>query len=379
MIIGKKRGVLKSNDMLREQAKTLFVLILFLNLLSLSKIFSTKKRVRFDHKCKFIVDKKEVECNDQALLSKLENLAEIWHKRFHLRDTGYIKRLVNNSMVDGCNFEISQIEGKLVVSKSCELRKQARHLFIIQEPVGVLPSLICQQAQQGEYDGLRHLAVVYLMRYSNLILEKFKELEALVYTNFLVQNSKLRSGIIEELDSLKENSICSFKVKDRESVLMIQAKFLKMYAEASVKLPIDESGERMIGLKRTVRSWKERSNEVVRKMDFDRLHGNTSVHVSEDQSLCIALKSYGRGALCRFGIQLNHNWMKIDIPPKKKQYQTVCYFSRFQNCATERHWSGLQQVLRYLRGTTKLFVLNDALDDNCVCQQVGMVIKATET
>lgn len=131
MIIGKKRGVLKSNAILREQVKTLFVLILFLNLLSLSKIFSTKKRVRFDHKCKFIVDKKEVECNDQALLSKLENLAEIWHKRFHLRDTGYIKRLVNNSMVDGCNFEISQIEGKLVVSKSCELRKQARHLFII--------------------------------------------------------------------------------------------------------------------------------------------------------------------------------------------------------------------------------------------------------
>lgn len=234
----------------------------------------------------------------------------------------------------------------------------------------------------------------------------------------------------------------------------------KLNEEVYMKLPTDESGERVFcrlnrsiyGLKQASRSWNQRFDEVVKKLSFNRLRSDTCVYVSNDVALYIVLyvddiliagmdsvrieeikqelsqrfrmkdlgevktflgleierdfsskqmkisqKNYVQKILCRFGMENcnsistpmgpNENWMKNDDPPTEQPYKAllgclqylalisrpdissaVSILSRFQSCATERHWSGLKRVLRYLRGTTELYMLFDAHEDNVALQ-----------
>lgn len=109
----------------------------------------------------------------------------------------------------------------------------------------------------------------------------------------------------------------------------------------------------------------------------------------KSKQMKISQKAYVEKVLTRFGMDncksiatpmgSDEKWMKNDDPPTEQPFKAllgclqylalmsrpdisaaVSILSRFQSCATDRHWSGLKRILRYLQGSKDRYLLYDA-------------------
>lgn len=224
----------------------LYIPELSFNLLSLRRLENTGKKVIFFGGCVTVECDGEVvatgkqhgqlysmdfECKQKggsrAMVGKVSRKLELWHHRFgHLGEEN-LRKLVKNDMVKGMNIDSDERGSAKFLCESCVTAKQTRGPFQSRtekrasRPLEIVHSDVCGPITPQSWDGYQyfvsftddytHVAVVYLMRSKDEVLDRLKEYEAMASAHFRAKISRLRCDNGGEYTGRAVRSFCRQK------------------------------------------------------------------------------------------------------------------------------------------------------------------------